>query len=124
MSDITLTAEKTSEAMVASMSLTTETQELENPKKLQYRSIFRITVTQDAYNISDVTTPAAAITVRPTVTARFNNADPIEMEGLDGNQFFLSSQHYDPMEVKGSRFFRGTKEWLSVSGWVDHDWNP
>ncbi len=122
MSNITLTAAQTADAMLASMELNTETKTLANGSE-QYRAIFRVTVTQDAYNVSDVGSPTADITTAASLSVRFNNTDLIEIEPLsDFEPFNLVGQHYTPMETKGSKFFRGTKEWVSVGQWTGLDW--
>ena len=92
--------------------------------QLQFRATYRVVIEQDAYNISAVSTPVSGFTQAASLVGRWNqSANETELFGLDGRNFFLVNQSYTPMESKGSKFFRGRKEWVSVSAWTDFDWS-
>jgi len=126
MSDITIIVEKINKAMLMHMSLTTETREdPTDASKEQYRAIFRVTTKQEALDVKTVSSPTACISEAATLDVRFNSDSVVTLYPLsDFEPFKLVSQTYEPYDVKGSRFFSGTKEWVSVSGqWMGLEWS-
>ena len=124
MSDITVTAEKKNEAVLMKMTVTNESREHpDDADKEQYRSMFRVVVSQEGFNVTDVSTPDETITEARSLTVRFNQTETVILEPFSDFQLFkLVSQEYTPYMDKGSRMFSGVKEWETVSEWLSLEW--
>ena len=126
MSEVVFTAEKVNEAVVEAYQLSTESKELDDGTE-QSRAILRVVISQEAKNITDVSQPADTLSIAQTLTARFNQSASVvifPLKDSDGNEypFKLVDQDYTPYESKGSRFFHGVKEWVSVTPYIDLTW--
>lgn len=127
MSLIIVTA-KTTDSVLQDLSLTTESRINEDTGDEEFRGIYRVIVQQDASNVSDVSDPTSELSLASELTVRFNQSSEITLlplkdfdSGLRVN-FRLVTQEYTPIAQKGSTFFRGVKEWVSVSEWSDLTW--
>jgi hypothetical protein len=120
-------AEKRSDSVLMDLSLTTESR-LKDPDvssvEEEYREIYRVVVQQDAFNVTDVDLKTDILDVEESLEVRFNQDTIVSIYPLSAFQpFQLVNQQYSPLEVKGSRFFRGTLEYVSVGQWRDLEWD-
>jgi len=129
MSFVEVTAEKTNDAVLESYSLTTESKPRDGSDTLEdFRAVLRVVISNEAQNVSAVSQPTATLAIANTLNVRFNRDALVTIYPLvnsDGSTetvFKLVSQEYTPYDVKGSTFFRGVLEYVSVTEWESLSW--
>ena len=126
MSVVVITSEKNNDPVVDLYQLSTESKTLDGGDE-ESRAVLRVVISQEALNVTDVSQPVDTLESELSLTARFNQSTSVQILPLkdafdDTYPFKLVDQSYTPYESKGSRMFRGTKEWVSVTPWVSLTW--
>lgn len=130
MSLVVITAEKTNDAVLVSYDLSTESRfKDDSTTEEEYRAVLRVVVSQEAQNVSDVSPPTDEIYETSLLNVRFNRDSLVTLYPLDSPTeggsytFKLINQSFTPYEAKGSTFFSGVKEYVSVTPWGDLAWD-
>jgi len=131
MSTVKITADKRSDAVLVGYELSTESRfKSGSTTEEQYRGVLRVTIQQEAQNVSNVEQPNDSIKNETSLSVRFNRDSLVTLYPLKSavfpnasHPFRLINQSYTPYESKGSTFFSGIKEYVSVTGWTDLSWS-
>jgi len=129
MSFVILTAEETNDAVLVSYKLSTEDRLVEGSEtEYEYRAVLSVIISQEARNVSEVSQPTNQIYSKDSLTVRFNQlatAEILPLTNLQGDttyNFRLVDQDYHSYSAKGSTFYQGVKEYVSVSEWEELFW--
>jgi len=128
MSFVSITAEKTNDAILEQYILSTESRlKSGSTTDEQFRAMLRVVISQEAQNVSAVSQPTSTLYVLPSLNVRFNRDSlvtiyPLQDTSATAYSFRLVSQDYTPYQVKGSTFFHGVLEYVSVTPWEDLSW--
>ena len=130
MAQVQLTAATVTEPRVIGYDVDTETKfDDDDPTIEKYRGIMRVTIEQDAFNVTGINSIDDQLTIRESLQGRFNQSSVVEILPLVDHEtddfvpFKLTSQNYTPMEMKGTAFFRGVSEWVCVTEWHELNWS-
>lgn len=98
-----------------------------DPEVEEYRSIFRVIVTQIYEDISAVVEVQTALFSESTIKGSFNGTTATTITGLkepSGAQlsFRLTDQSFAPHDLRGGKFMLATREFVCVSSWKDLTW--
>jgi hypothetical protein len=128
MSFVEITAEKTNDPVLISYDLSTESRFKNNGNTdEEFRAVLRVVISNEAQNVSGVSQPTSTLATYPSLKVRFNRDSlvtiyPLQDTDATSYNFNLVSQSFTPYQSKGSTFFNGTKEYVSVTPWEDLEW--
>jgi len=128
MSLVEVTAEKTNDSVLLGYKLSTESRLKTGSDTIEeMRAILRVVIGQQAQNVSAVSQPRSLLYTTATLNVRFNRDSLITLyplKDISNNtyNFRLVDQDYTPYAVKGSTFFDGVLEYVSVTPWEELTW--
>ena len=131
MSLVVITAEETNDAVLVSYKLSTEDRPIDSgddDSEDEYRAVLSVVISQEARNVTEVSQPTNTLKIRDSLDVRFNQnvlATILPLTSENGEilyKFRLVDQDYHTYSEKGSTFFQGVLEYVSVSDWEELIW--